>query len=109
MASSGPCHPRQQREVDTGVEVGTKVTVIDQPIKLGWINGEIFMDAHSTQTQSDQIEISGQLEPRLPGSVVDRVVAFAGRRRNGWIGAGSASGHGTARLSDPDHTSGFRI
>jgi L,D-transpeptidase ErfK/SrfK len=78
--SSSGCirmYPEDAEELYDLVEVGTKVTVVDQPIKLGWINGEIFMDAHSTQTQSDQIEISGQFEPRLPGSVVDRVVAFA--------------------------------
>jgi L,D-transpeptidase ErfK/SrfK len=66
------------RRAEAVVESRPKVTVVDQPIKLGWINGEIFMDAHSTQAQSDQIEISGRFEPRLPGSVVDRVVAFAG-------------------------------
>jgi hypothetical protein len=44
-----------------------------------WIDGEIFMDAHSTQVQSDQIETSGRFEPRLPGAIVDQAVAFAGQ------------------------------
>ena len=71
-------YPEDAEELYDLIEVGTKVTVVDQPIKRGWINGEIFMATHSTQRQIDQIEISGRFEPRLPGSVVDRVVAFAG-------------------------------
>jgi L,D-transpeptidase ErfK/SrfK len=80
--SSSGCirmYPEDAEELYGLVAVGTKVTVVDQPIKLGWINGEIFMDAHSTQVQSDQIETSGRFEPRLPGSSVDQVVAFAGQ------------------------------
>jgi L,D-transpeptidase ErfK/SrfK len=80
--SSSGCirmYPEDAEALYDLVAVGTKVTVVDQPIKLGWINGEIFMDAHSTQVQSDQIEISGRFEPRLPGSIVDQVVAFAGQ------------------------------
>lgn len=28
------------------VEVGTKVTIVDQPYKFGWHNGELYMEAH---------------------------------------------------------------
>jgi L,D-transpeptidase ErfK/SrfK len=80
--SSSGCirmYPEDAEALYDLIAVGTKVTVVDQPIKLGWINGEIFMDAHSTQAQSDQIETSGRFEPRLPSSIVDQVVAFAGQ------------------------------
>lgn len=60
------------------VEIGTKVTVVDQPIKLGWIDGQLYLEAHPTQAQSDQIEASGTFEPILHSRVVDQVLAFAG-------------------------------
>lgn len=70
------------------VKVGTKVTVIDQPIKLGWIGGELFMEAHPTQLQSDQLEAQGHFDPLLDSNVVDKVLAAAGddKGRLDWSG-----------------------
>ncbi len=60
------------------VKVGTKVTVVDQPIKLSRIDGALYIEAHPTQVQSDQIEASGTFDPILDSSVVDQVLAAAG-------------------------------
>jgi L,D-transpeptidase ErfK/SrfK len=60
------------------VGVGTKVTVVDQPIKLSWMDGALYIEAHPTQAQSDQIEASGTFDPILDSSVVDQVLAVAG-------------------------------
>lgn len=60
------------------VQVGTKVTVIDQPIKLGWIGDDLFMEAHPTQTQSDQLEAKGQFDPQLDSVIVEQVLTMAG-------------------------------
>ena len=60
------------------VAVGTKVTVVDQPIKLSWIDGALYIEAHPTQAQSDQIEATGTFEPILDSSVVDQVLKVAG-------------------------------
>lgn len=70
------------------VKVGTKVTVVDQPIKLGWIGGDLYLEAHPTQEQSDQLEALGRFERRLDSSVVDQVLAIAGdeRARLDWSG-----------------------
>lgn len=70
------------------VDIGTRVTVIDQPIKFGWIGSELYMEAHPTQKQSDQLEAQGQFDRRLEGSVVDQVLAVAGsdRGRLDWSG-----------------------
>ncbi|MGI9510782.1 MAG: L,D-transpeptidase family protein [Geminicoccaceae bacterium] len=65
------------------VRVDTKVTVIDQPIKLGWIGNELFMEAHPTQQQSDQLEAMGRFEPRLDSQIVEQVLASAGEGRRG--------------------------
>ena len=60
------------------VAVGAKVTVVDQPIKLSWIDDALYIEAHPTQAQSDQIEMSGKFEPMLDSSVVDQVLTVAG-------------------------------
>src|SRR5919106_2820147 len=60
------------------VAIGTKVTVVDQPIKLSWIDDVLYMEASPTQAQSDQIEASGEFDPILDSSVVDQVLAVAG-------------------------------
>jgi L,D-transpeptidase ErfK/SrfK len=62
------------------VAIGTKVTVVDQPIKLSWIDDALYIEAHPTQAQSDQIEMSGEFDPILDSSVVDQVLAVAGPR-----------------------------
>ncbi len=74
------------------VKVGSNVTVIDQPIKLGWIDGDLFIEAHPTQEQSDQLEALGRFEPQLDSRIVDRVLAHASndRRRLDWSRVRSA-------------------
>lgn len=79
-ASSGciRMYPEDAEELFELVPVGTQVTVVDQPVKLGWIEGELFIEAHPSQEQADQIEANGSFEATLPGGVVDQVVAAAG-------------------------------
>jgi L,D-transpeptidase ErfK/SrfK len=79
--SSSGCirmYPEDAEELYDLVEVGTKVTVVDQPIKLEWLDGALFMEAHPTQQQSDQLEVEGRFQPELPSKVVDQVLAAAG-------------------------------
>jgi L,D-transpeptidase ErfK/SrfK len=83
-ASSGciRMYPEHAEELFDLVEIGTKVNVVDQPIKLEWIDGTLFMEAHPTQLQSDQLEAEGRFEPELPSQVVDQVLAAAGDHAN---------------------------
>ena len=79
-ASSGciRMYPEDAEALYDLVQIGTRVTVVDQPVKLGWIDGQLFMEAHPTQTQSDELEAFGRFDPILPSSVVDQVLAAAG-------------------------------
>lgn len=42
------------------VKTGTRVQVVNHPIKLGWIDDTLYLEAHPTITQGDEMEI-GQL------------------------------------------------
>jgi len=39
-------YPEHIEELYDLVEVNTKVNIIDQPIKAGWLNGELFIEVH---------------------------------------------------------------
>lgn len=77
---------------------GTPVQVIDEPVKLGWRDGRLYLEIHPTQSQSDQLErgasvtpvpVIGLPERILPlvdndGSRIDwALVALAARQRSG--------------------------
>jgi L,D-transpeptidase ErfK/SrfK len=38
------------------VKIGTPVAVVDQPIKLGWLEGELYLEAHPDLDQLDELE-----------------------------------------------------
>ncbi len=58
------------------VTVGTPVTVVDQPMKLGWHAGELYLEIHPTQAQADQIE-AGETVTALPVLDLEGIVAKA--------------------------------
>jgi len=60
------------------VPIGTKVMVINEPIKLGWQNGMLYIEAHPTQDQADQIELTGSMEPAPVFGIPDAVRRAAG-------------------------------
>ncbi len=43
------------------VPVGMKVTVVNQPIKLAWIDGVLYMEAHPDMDQALQMEETGEV------------------------------------------------
>lgn len=44
-------------------EIGTKVTVVNQPVKFGWHANELFVEVHPTLDQLDQLETKGDFVP----------------------------------------------
>jgi L,D-transpeptidase ErfK/SrfK len=60
------------------VSVGTKVTVVDQPIKFGWIDGELYMEAHPTQTETERLQLGEKIASAVPPTVVSQAKTWAG-------------------------------
>lgn len=58
--------------------VGTPVAVVDQPVKLGRRNGEVFIEVHPSLKQVDQIEEKGYADPDPLTDQTDTILAFAG-------------------------------
>ena len=46
------------------VPTGTPVTIVDQPILVGWLDDGLYLEANPTQTQSIEIENSTDITPK---------------------------------------------
>lgn len=60
------------------VRPGTPVTVVDQPVKLGWQDGELYLEVHPPQAALDRIENGGRPDATTMPEVDDAVLAAAG-------------------------------
>ena len=60
------------------VPIGTPVTVIDEPVKLGWSNGDLYLEIHPTQAQADELEDKRRFTTRVIDSLVERIKQAAG-------------------------------
>lgn len=63
-ASSGciRMYPEGIEKLFPQVPVGTSVTVVDQPVKVGWIGDKMYVEVSPTQEQSIAVEESGELK-----------------------------------------------
>lgn len=55
-------YPEHIKVLFPQVPVGTSVMVVDQPVKVGWIEGQLFIEVSPTQEQSMKIEEEGVLK-----------------------------------------------
>ncbi len=55
-------YPEDIKTLWPQVPVGTKVTVVDQPVKVGWIEDSLYVEVSPTQDQSLKIEEDGVLK-----------------------------------------------
>lgn len=60
------------------VGVGSPVAIVDQPVKIGRSNGQIFLEVHPTQTQIDEIEEKGTFMHSPAPALRARIAGFAG-------------------------------
>lgn len=61
------------------VAVGTKVTVVDQPVKVGWVGDKMFVEVSPTQDQSFAIEENGTLtDYEITSDELKRITKKAG-------------------------------
>jgi L,D-transpeptidase ErfK/SrfK len=61
------------------IPVGTQVTVVDQPIKLAWIDNGLYLEAHPEIEQAIRMEETGEIiSARLSNKDMERIIAAAG-------------------------------
>ncbi|MCG8546434.1 MAG: L,D-transpeptidase family protein [Alphaproteobacteria bacterium] len=62
-------YPEDIEQLFASVPVGGRVTVVDQPVKIGWSDGALYLEAHPTLDELDRIESLGL----VPRPVIDSV------------------------------------
>ena len=66
-----------ERLFDT-VKVGSPVMVVDQAVKLGWAGGELYIEAHPTVAEGDDLEEKGWYTPTSVPGLKERILEAAG-------------------------------
>jgi L,D-transpeptidase ErfK/SrfK len=64
------------------VAVGTPVTAVDQPVKLGWRGGELYLEVHHTLANQNALENEEQFTPEPLPDLRQRVTKAAGKDAN---------------------------
>lgn len=65
------------------IPVGTKVTVVNQPIKLAWIDNQLYLEAHPELEQAIQMEEMGAIKsPKLSDEDMARIIKAAGEYKD---------------------------
>jgi L,D-transpeptidase ErfK/SrfK len=64
------------------IKVGTLVTVVDQPMKVTKMNGQLWLEIHPTQLQADEVEQTGTHTPSKPAEFEFLLTSAAGDDAN---------------------------
>jgi len=71
-------YPEHIAELFARVPIGTPVRVIQEPVKLGWIRGELWLEVHPDAAQSRKLDETGSFDPSPPRDLRERVRRSAG-------------------------------
>lgn len=72
-------YPESIKEFYELVPVGTKVNVVVQPIKVAWIDNELFLEAHPDLDQAFAMEESGEVQKqKLSEDDMKHIIEIAG-------------------------------
>ena len=73
-------YPRDIAALYARVEPGTQVRVVNEPVKLGWIGGQLFLEVNPDAAQSLELDETGKLSPaRAPAGLRALVTRAAGK------------------------------
>ncbi len=67
------------------VPIGTRVTVVDQPVKVGWHEGELHLEAHPDLGQLEELEENYSFTPK-PGAVDPAALELVRRKAGEEVG-----------------------
>lgn len=75
------------------IKVGTPVTVVDQPLKVTKMDGQLWLEIHPTQLQADEVEQTGKHTPSKPAEFEFLITSAAGddAQRIDWVKAKRAA------------------
>ena len=74
-------YPRDIAWLFARVQPGTKVRVVNEPVKLGWIGGQLYLEVNPDAEESLELDETGKRSaPRAPGGLRALVTEAAGKQ-----------------------------
>lgn len=78
-------YPEDIKALFKMIPVGTAVTVVDQPILVGWLDDGLYLEANPSQSQSEDMEIDGEIPDKpMTEAIRKSILAAAGEARIDW-------------------------
>ncbi|MCB1835881.1 MAG: L,D-transpeptidase family protein, partial [Geminicoccaceae bacterium] len=71
-------YPASVADLFAKVTPDTPVRVVNEPIKLGWSDGELYLEAHPDTDQLEELEATYSFSLKPPPDIRARIVAKAG-------------------------------
>jgi L,D-transpeptidase ErfK/SrfK len=73
-------YPADIEQLYASVVLGTPVRVVNEPVKLGWIAGELYLEVNPDEDQSLELDENGKLDAvRPPKALRELVLRAAGK------------------------------
>ena len=70
-------YPEDIERLFREVSVGTKVTMVNQPVKFAWIGDQLYIEVHPTPKQADQLEMENTDDFEDPVGLSKTILAAA--------------------------------
>ncbi len=71
-------YPEDIEDLFHKVSPGTQVTIIDQPVKVGWVDGELYIEVHPTKRQADELEETHHMTEDMATEALPIAIKAAG-------------------------------
>lgn len=75
-------YPEDIEKLFHEVPIGTPVRVTDDPMRLAWVDGELYLALAPTHAQIEEISQNQPMRPSVPKDLHARVLAAAGAQAN---------------------------
>ena len=66
------------QELYEQVDIGTPVSIVYQPVKIGWSDGALYVEVHPNREQANEIEATGTFSAASELGVEQRIFDKAG-------------------------------
>ena len=71
-------YPEDIEDLFRKVEPGTLATFVDQPVKVAWQDGELYMEVHPSKAQADQLEQEHHMSDEPAEGALELAIKAAG-------------------------------
>ncbi len=75
-------YPEDIKRLFKTFAIGTRVAIIDEPLKIAWRDGRLLLEIHPSQRQADDLEAGNRNTPEIPMEFEYRILDVAGAQAN---------------------------